>query len=74
MEKKLLAQLDSGNIPENTNVMTWQKYGLSFIATDSSINLLMISNAPGGGGNDLVIDDIALRVCSHEGTGFCPSN
>ncbi len=69
----LLAQLNSGNIIEQEN-LTWEKYGFSFVAPSSSVNLLMISNAPGGIGNDIVIDDIALRVCAHEGSGFCPSN
>jgi len=68
----LLAQLNSGDIIEHES-LTWEKYGFSFIPSDSSVNLLMISNANGGGGNDIVIDDIALRVCSHEGSGFCPS-
>lgn len=69
---QLLAQLSSGPIPV-TNHLSWNKYGLSFTAPSSSVVLLMISDAPGGKGNDIVIDDIALRVCSHEGTGFCPS-
>jgi hypothetical protein len=69
----LLAQLNSGDIVAHDN-LTWEKYGFSFIASDSSVNLLMISNADGGNGNDIVIDDIALRVCAHEGSGFCPSN
>jgi hypothetical protein len=69
----LLAQLESGDVAEHDN-LTWEKYGFSFIASSSSVNLLMISNAHGGGGNDLVIDDIALRVCAHRGSGFCPSN
>ena len=61
---ELLAQLNSGDVAENDN-LTWQKYGLSFIARTSSVNLLMISNALGGDGNDLVIDDIGLYVlCS----------
>jgi hypothetical protein len=69
----LLAQLNSGDIAEHDK-LTWERYGLSFIAPSSSVNLLMISNARGGNGNDLVIDDIALRVCANRGTGFCPSN
>lgn len=68
----LLAQLNSSDIVEH-NTLTWKKYGFSFIAPESSVNLLMISNARGGGGNDIVIDDIALRVCAHNGAGFCPS-
>jgi hypothetical protein len=69
----LLAQLESGDVAEH-DTLTWEKYGFSFIATSSSVNLLMISNTRGGVGNDLVIDDIALHVCAHAGTGFCPSN
>jgi hypothetical protein len=69
----LLAQLNSGDIVKHDN-LTWEKYGFSFIASDSSVNLLMISNADGGNGNDIVIDDIALNVCAHEGSGFCPTN
>ena len=69
----LLAQLSSGNITEDSS-LTWRKYGLSFTAPESSVKLLMISNAGGGDGNDLVIDDIELRVCAHGGTGLCPQN
>ncbi|UJR11991.1 hypothetical protein I4U23_016169 [Adineta vaga] len=69
---ELLAQLNSGNVPER-DTLTWEKYGVSFIATHSSVKLLMISNTRGGSGNDIVIDDIALRVCAHKGSGFCPS-
>lgn len=58
----LLAQLNSGSIPEYSN-MTWKQYGLSFVAPTTSVVLLMISNAPGGNGNDLVLDDIELRRC-----------
>lgn len=72
-ENILLAQLNSGDIVEH-GTLSWEKYGLSFIAPSSSVNLLMISNAFGGNGNDIIIDDIALRVCAHKGSGFCPSN
>ncbi|CAF0825261.1 unnamed protein product [Adineta ricciae] len=67
----LLAQLDSGNIPMNPSILDWKKYGLSFIPPTNSVTLLMISNAAGGDGNDIVIDDIALRVCAAQGAGFC---
>jgi hypothetical protein len=33
---------------------------------------LMISNAPGGYGNDLVIDDITFRVCKAPGPPYIP--
>jgi len=68
----LLAELSSGDVVEH-DTLTWQKYGLSFTAKSSSVVLLMISNAPGGLGNDLALDDIALRVCGGSGSGFCPS-
>ena len=69
----LLAQLSSGDVPEY-NTLTWAKYGLSFIPPSGTVVLLMISNAAGGNGNDLVIDDIALRVCAQATSGFCPPN
>ncbi|CAF3030153.1 unnamed protein product [Rotaria sp. Silwood2] len=64
----LLAQVDSGSIPEYNN-MTWTQYGLSFVAPTTSVVLLIISNAPGGNGNDLALDDIQLRGCVPEGLG-----
>ena len=67
-----LAQLITDDIPE-CNSMTWWKYGLSFVASNRSVVLLMISNATGGFGNDLAIDDIELRVWSTADFGFCPS-
>lgn len=62
-DRALLAQLATGNIPQDKSVK-WRKYGISFVASTTTVNLLMISNAPGGKGNDLVIDDITLRACS----------
>ena len=70
-DNTLLVSVETGLIPKTTS-LTWDRYGLSFVATSSSVNLLMISNAPGGNGNDIVIDDIGLRVCPNEGNGFCP--
>ncbi|CAF0767834.1 unnamed protein product [Adineta steineri] len=69
----LLAELNSGNVLEH-NTLTWKKYGLSFTAKTNSVVLLMISNAAGGMGNDLALDDIALRVCGAGKSGFCPSD
>ncbi|CAF1025241.1 unnamed protein product [Adineta ricciae] len=62
-DKTLLARLTTGDIPEDKTI-TWRKYGISFIASTTTVNLLMISNAPGGSGNDILIDDITLRGCS----------
>ncbi len=71
-ENQLLAQTSSGNI-SSTQQLTWSKYGLSFTATTSSVTLLMISNAPGGYGNDLVIDDITFRICKAPASVSTPS-
>jgi hypothetical protein len=60
-ENILLAQLNSGDIVEQ-ETLTWEKYGFSFIAPSSSVNLLMISNAPGGIGNDIVIVLLSLSL------------
>ncbi|CAF2724932.1 unnamed protein product [Rotaria sp. Silwood2] len=71
LDNRLLVQVSTGDIPSNDRLI-WLKYGLSFIAPSHSVVLLMISNASGGYGNDFVIDDIALRVCSNPGSGVCP--
>jgi hypothetical protein len=71
-ENLLLAEISSGNISA-TSQLTWGKYGLSFTATSTSVTLLMISNAPGGYGNDLVIDDITFRVCTAPASLSTPS-
>jgi hypothetical protein len=68
----LLAQTTSGNISASQQ-LTWLKYGLSFTAPTTSVTLLLISNAPGGYGNDLVIDDITFRVCAPSATPSIPS-
>ncbi|CAF1262667.1 unnamed protein product [Rotaria sp. Silwood1] len=52
--------------------MTWSKRGVSFVAHTSSVVLLMISEAEKGDGNLLAIDDIKVRVCSINHSGFCP--
>ncbi len=67
----VLAERDTGDIPETAR-MTWIKYGMSFVATTPSVVLLIISNAPGGCGNDFAVDDIVLRSCSNVGKSLCP--
>ena len=65
-------QLITADIPEpEHNTTDWKKYGLSFVALNRSIVLLMISNATSGLGNDLAIDDIELRVCSTVQCDWC---
>ncbi len=63
IENRVLARLSVGNIPEYDD-MTWWKYGLSFMASSSSVVLSMVSEGGGAARNDLAIDDIELRVCS----------
>jgi hypothetical protein len=68
----LLAQIATGNISA-TPTITWVQYGISFTAVSESVTLLMISNAPGGYGNDLVIDDIVFQVCNPIPTTTTPA-
>ena len=70
---KLLAQYSSGSVPFNATVMVWREYGFSFVPPTSSVVLLMISAVQGGSGNDLALDDIALRLCSPRNMTGCPS-
>ncbi|CAF4189442.1 unnamed protein product, partial [Adineta steineri] len=70
----------TGPIPAIKN-MAWKKYGLSFIASDSSVILLITSNVTSNDpGNDLAMDNIELRDCSNNyycsniHLSLCPSN
>lgn len=72
----LRASYQTGDMPMAEDVIAWKKYGLTFEATNDKVILLMKSVKRGGGGNDLVIDDIALSPCiPHlsiaEVNGFC---
>ncbi|MGB1410036.1 MAG: hypothetical protein ACPG59_00710, partial [Flavobacteriaceae bacterium] len=50
----------TGNIPNGSDP-DWQEYFISFnTGPNTDIQLVLINNAPGGCGNDLVIDDISL--------------
>jgi len=55
----VLATLNTGSLPNRTSLV-WTRYGLSFTATQSTVRLELVNNAPGGGGNDLALDDIAI--------------
>lgn len=52
----------TGAIPNDS---TWTKYGVSFLTNTgvTSVKLTMRNKAPGGGGNDLGIDNIEFRPC-----------
>ncbi|HMK24767.1 MAG TPA: T9SS type A sorting domain-containing protein [Chitinophagaceae bacterium] len=53
----------TGNILYNGQ---WVKKGFTFLtgATQTSFTLKFFNNAPGGGGNDWALDDIAVSTCS----------
>jgi gliding motility-associated-like protein len=61
---QVLASYDTGTIPPTAGP-TWNKYGLYFTtpAGITDVVVKMTNNAPGGNGNDLVLDDIAFRAC-----------
>jgi gliding motility-associated-like protein len=52
----------TGNIPQNGQ---WQNVGFVFTtaAAQTSINIAIRNNAPGGQGNDLALDNIAFFTC-----------
>ena len=60
----ILAIDSSGTIPPTDNP-TWVKDSLYFTTpnTVSSVVVKLINNAPGGNGNDLILDDITFRAC-----------
>jgi gliding motility-associated-like protein len=51
-------------IPETTDPNGWVKYYRRFTTTAgiTSVIIKMVNNAPGGSGNDLLLDDIAFRA------------
>lgn len=59
---KVLQTYSTGDIPEN---LGWKQYGFFFSTTVdiNSVVLRMTNNAPGGCGNDLLLDDITFRPC-----------
>ena len=58
----VLQTFNTGDIA-NANP-TWIQYGFLFRTTNiSAVKLRMTNNGPGGGGNDLAIDDITFRAC-----------
>jgi gliding motility-associated-like protein len=59
---QVLQSYSTGDIPEN---LGWKQYGFFFSTTVdiNSVVLRMTNNAPGGCGNDLLLDDITFRAC-----------
>ncbi|MEO6219231.1 MAG: gliding motility-associated C-terminal domain-containing protein [Ginsengibacter sp.] len=60
----ILQSYKTGDI-SSADVPVWKQYGLFFTtpAATNSIVIRMTNNAPGGCGNDLVLDDITFRPC-----------
>ncbi len=58
----ILKEYKTGSIPKVTDPATnWRPYGFDFITGSSSTVILTLkNNAPGGNGNDLMIDDIEV--------------
>ncbi len=58
----LIQETTTGDIP-NGSAPNWQEYAIVFNSGENTdIQLVLINNAPGGCGNDLVIDDITLSI------------
>ena len=70
-QSELIAQFDTGDIADYDS-LTWTQYAISLMTPISSVDILLISQAPGGWGNDLVIDDIKFRSCSTNNLTICP--
>lgn len=60
----ILNQYSTGGISV-TSQPTWEQYGFYFTTTPGNADVVirMTNNAPGGGGNDLALDDITFRPC-----------
>jgi gliding motility-associated-like protein len=60
----VLQSYKTGDIPPSS-FPEWKQYGFFFSTTSiiSSVVLRMTNNAPGGCGNDLLLDDITFRAC-----------
>jgi len=59
----VLKTYNTGDIVESSP--TWQQYGLLFKTpvNENSVVIKMTNNAPGGIGNDILLDDITFRAC-----------
>ncbi len=60
-----VVQYETGNI---SNDQQWNTYGFTFTTApgQTSVTLALQNNAPGGGGNDLALDNITFRPCGPE--------
>ena len=59
----VLQSYSTGDIPASISP-EWKQYGFFFSTTSgNSIVIRMTNNAPGGCGNDILLDDITFRAC-----------
>lgn len=60
---EVLSKLFTGDIPNADK--NWRQYGLNFTVPSglSAVALNIVNNAPGGTGNDVALDDIAVYAC-----------
>lgn len=60
----VLQKYNTGSIPVEDEIK-WRQYGFYFTTPPgiSTVVLRMTNRAPGGGGNDLALDDITFRPC-----------
>ena len=61
---KSIAQFSTGEVARR-HAPGWTQYRALFTtpSTETSLNLVMSNNAPGGCGNDFALDDITIREC-----------
>lgn len=71
----VLATYNTGDIAGNTAVV-WQQYKMFFTTAPgiTSVVLRMKNNAPGGGGNDLALDDITFSPAGPNVTTIASQN
>jgi len=63
-EGVVLKTFTSGDVPV-TDLPEWKQYGFFFKTPENATNIVLkiTNNAPGGIGNDLLLDDITFRPC-----------
>jgi gliding motility-associated-like protein len=62
MTNEVLGSYNTGDIPDGNPV--WNQYGFLFRTTEAGrVKIRMVNNGPGGGGNDIALDDITFRAC-----------
>lgn len=65
LDGTVIKNYPTGDIPESAGSDGWVKYGTFFKTSPgvTQVVIRIVNNAPGGNGNDLLLDDIAFRAC-----------